>query len=69
MTTSTTPMTAVELRTIERRLGSAGLFAAHAYTDVTRLLAEVHRLRRELAEHDTPRTPPGTTTTALGGAA
>jgi hypothetical protein len=45
-------LTTANLDAIERRLGSAGLFAAHAYTDVTRLLAEVRRLRLALAvEH------------------
>lgn len=43
------PMPAAELAAIQRRLDSLGLFTAHAYTDVTRLLAEVHRLRAELA--------------------
>jgi hypothetical protein len=42
-------MTAAELAVIEARLGVSGLFAAYAHTDVTRLLAEVHRLHRLLA--------------------
>lgn len=45
-------LTPDDLTAIERRLGSAGLFAAHAHSDVTRLLAEVRRLRLALAvEH------------------
>jgi hypothetical protein len=46
---SAEPMTAVEPAAIRNRLGSVGLFTAHAHTDVTRLLAEVHRLRAALA--------------------
>jgi hypothetical protein len=42
-------LTPEDLAAIDRRLNSAGLFAAHAYTDVTRLLAEVRRLRLALA--------------------
>jgi hypothetical protein len=38
-----------ELTAIQCRLGSAGLFATHAHTDLTRLLAEVRRLRLALA--------------------
>jgi hypothetical protein len=51
------PMTTEELTAIRKRLGSVGLFTAHAYTDVTRLLAEVHRLRAALtASHGEPPT-------------
>jgi hypothetical protein len=42
------PLSAAELAAIAARLHSAGLFAAHARTDVRRLLAEVHRLRHAL---------------------
>jgi hypothetical protein len=42
-------LTPEDLATIRRRLGSVGLFTAHAHTDVTRLLAEVCRLRLALA--------------------
>ena len=38
-----------ELAAIAARLPVGGLFIAHARTDMTRLLAEVHRLRRVAA--------------------
>jgi hypothetical protein len=41
-----------ELAAIEARLPVSGLFAAHARTDVTRLLAEVHRLHQLLPPAD-----------------
>jgi hypothetical protein len=46
-------LTPGDLDTIEQRLGSSGLFLAHARTDVTRLLGEVRRLRlaHELQSH------------------
>ncbi len=34
-----------ELSVIEARLNVSGLFTAHAHTDMTRLLAELRRLR------------------------
>jgi hypothetical protein len=49
------PLASEDLRLIERRMGTVGLFTAHAYTDMGRLLAEVRRLRQartiEAAEH------------------
>ena len=62
MTTTTTTsthgeaMSAGELAVIEARLPIGGMFlGAHAHTDVTRLLAEVHRLRNT---HNDDTTPP-----------
>lgn len=46
-----------ELAAIAARLPVGGLFIAHAHTDMTRLLAEVHRLRHAL------RAPRGTAPT------
>jgi hypothetical protein len=49
------PLPPAELDLIGRRMGSIGLFTAHAYTDMGRLLGEVRRLRHaraiEQAEH------------------
>jgi len=39
------PLGDEELAAIAARLPVGGLFIAHAHTDMTRLLAEVHRLR------------------------
>jgi hypothetical protein len=64
-TTTTRPMTGSELAAIEGRLNVSGLFYSHAHTDVTRLLAEVHRLRtapttgpQPVGAAGTPRTDP-----------
>jgi hypothetical protein len=49
------PLPVAELRLIERRMSTVGLFTAHAFTDMGRLIAEVRRLRQaravEAAEH------------------
>jgi hypothetical protein len=54
-TTATEPLAVAELNLIERRMSAVGLFTAHAYTDMGRLIAEVRRLRHaraiETAEH------------------
>ena len=44
----TAPLGDEELAAIAARLPVGGLFTAHAHTDMTRLLAEVHRLRHAL---------------------
>jgi hypothetical protein len=53
--TTTEPLPVTELTLIERRMRTVGLFTAHAYTDMGRLLTEVRRLRQaraiEAAEH------------------
>jgi outer membrane murein-binding lipoprotein Lpp len=50
MTGTDHAVTAADLAAIEHRLTcSSGLFISHARTDVTRLLAEVHQLRRQHA--------------------
>ena len=43
-----------ELAAIAARLPVGGLFVAHAHTDMTRLLAEVHRLRHALTDPPHP---------------
>jgi len=48
-----------ELAAIAARLPVGGLFVAHAHTDMTRLLAEVHRLRHALTDPPHPATSDG----------
>ena len=55
-------LTADELAAIEARLPIGGLFLAHAHTDVTRLLGEVHRLRQALTAARIDLDPPIITT-------
>jgi hypothetical protein len=55
-------MTRGELAAIAGRLHVSGLFYAHAHTDVTRLLAEVHRLRTALTAGPQTAGPAATTT-------
>ena len=58
--TAPAPLGDDELAAIAARLPVGGLFVAHAHTDMTRLLAEVHRLRYALraAQDTTPTTSP-----------
>jgi len=48
-----------DLASIQARLPVGGLFIAHAHTDMTRLLAEVHRLRHALTNPPHPATSNG----------
>jgi len=50
----TAPLGDEELAAIAARLPVGGLFIAHAHTDMTRLLAEVHRLRHALTNRPHP---------------
>jgi len=50
----TAPLGDEELAAIEARLPVGGLFIAHAHTDMTRLLAEIHRLRSHLTGRPHP---------------
>ncbi len=50
------PLSDEELAAITARLPIGGLFAAHAHTDMTRLIAEIHRLRKH--HTDRPRSAP-----------
>jgi len=52
--TDAAPMGDEALAAIAARLPVSGLFIAHAHTDVTRLLAEVHRLRHALTNRPHP---------------
>ncbi len=57
----TSELSTAELAVIQGRLSIGGLFGAHAHTDVTRLLAEVRRLRQLVAD-----LPPGEPSTDGG---